>query len=253
MAVLFASGVACGYGGRPVVEGFEARLSRGELLFLLGPIGSGKTTLLRCLGGLSRPLRGTVLVEGKPIHRLAPRERARLVAYVPQHPPRSGLRVYEAVLLGRYPYRRALGPDPRGRGVAEGVLERLGLWELRERRLCELSGGQLQKAMLARALAQEPRLLLLDEPASSLDPRSRLEVMRLLRRVAEEGVAAVIACHSLDLAARFADKVVMLGGGRVVVSGRVGEVLTPENIERTYGLRVEILWRRGRPVVVPLD
>jgi len=252
--VLYASGVACGYGGRPVVEGFEARLGRGELLFLLGPIGSGKTTLLRCLGGLYRPLRGTVLVEGKPIHRLTPRERARLVAYVPQHPPRSCLRVYEAVLLGRYPYRGALGPDSRGHVVVERVLEMLGLGGLAGRRLCELSGGQLQKAMLARALAQEPRLLLLDEPASSLDPRSRLEVMRLLRRVAgEEGVAAVIACHSLDLAARFADRVVMLSGGRPVASGPVGEAFTPENIERTYGLRVEILWRRGRPVVVPLD
>ncbi len=253
MEGLEVENLACGYNGVPVVEDVSFTVRPGELLFILGPIGSGKTTILRCILGILKPLRGSIRLDGADLTALPPRERAKLVGYVPQQMAAVDLTVFDTVLLGRYPHLKGFGPSERDYRIVERVIRLMGLGELANRRLSQLSGGQLQKTAIARALAQEPRLLLLDEPTSNLDPRSRIEVMNLVRRIVRgEGRIAVIASHDLDLAARYADKLLMIRSGRTVAYGGVG-ILNPDNILKTYGLRVEIVWVRGKPAIVPLE
>jgi len=254
MERLVVEGLKCSYDGlNDVVSSVSFTVGRGELLFLLGPIGSGKTTIIRCLLGVLKPKAGSVRLNGVDLLSLPSRVRARLVGYVPQQLTPVDLTVFDAVLLGRYPWMRGLGPSRRDYDVVDRILGLMGLSGLAGRRLSELSGGQLQKVAIAHALAQEPKVLLMDEPTSNLDPRSKLEVMRVVRRVVKgEGKIAVIASHDLEVAARFADRIVMIRGGRVVAAGGL-EVLNERNIFETYGLRVEILWVRGKPVIVPVE
>ena len=254
MEGLTVEGLTCSYdGARPVVERVSFSAGRGEILFILGPIGSGKTTILRCILGILKPLHGRVLVDGVEVSRLPPRLRARIIGYVPQQIPASELTVFDAVLLGRYPHTGGLGPGRRDYEMAARTISMLGLEDLATRKLSQLSGGQLQKVAIARALAQEPKVLLLDEPTSNLDPKAKIEVMSLIRRIARsERRTVVVSSHDLDLAARYADHIVMIRGGRVVAAGGP-EVLNEENIRETYGLRVEIKWIRGRPVVIPVE
>ena len=254
MEELVVENLTCSYNGvKPVVKDVSFRALSGELVFLLGPIGSGKTTILRCILGLLKPLRGRVVFNGVNLASLPPRERARLVGYVPQQLTPSDLTVFDAILLGRYPYSSGLGPSRRDYEVTAKVISMLGLADLATRRLSQLSGGQLQKTAIARALAQEPRILLLDEPTSNLDPKARIEVMNIIRRIARKhGRIVLISSHDLDLAARYADRIVMIREGRITALGGV-EVLNEKNIYETYGLKVEITWHRGRPIILPVD
>jgi iron complex transport system ATP-binding protein len=226
------------YPDRPVLDGVSLALSPGEVLAVLGPNGAGKSTLLRCLAGVLQP-QGSVELDGRPLPSVPPGERARLLAFVPQHvPPRLPMTVFEAVLLGRRPY---LSWRPRASDLeaAWEALSLMGLEELAQREFSEISGGQRQKAALARALAQQSRLLIMDEPTSSLDLRHQLEVMSLLCTLAEErDVGVVLAMHDLNLAARFASRAILLHGGRIEADGPPGEVLTEDAIREVYGVDV---------------
>jgi iron complex transport system ATP-binding protein len=170
---------------------------------------------------------------------------------VPQEIVPVDLRVYDAVLLGRYPYIQGLGPSRRDQEIVSKVLDVLKLGELKDRKLTELSGGQLRKVAIARVLVQNTSLLLLDEPTSNLDLKTKMEVMDMLvRLVREEGRMAIVASHDLCIAARYADKLLMLKDGYVTAYGDVS-ILNEENISKTYGLRVKVLDFDGYPLIVP--
>jgi len=247
------SGVGFSYGAVRVLEGISFDLETGELLAVVGENGAGKSTLLKCINRILECDAGTVTWGGRDVRRMSRREIASCMAYLPQktfYP--SPVTVFDVVLAGRYP--RA--PWMVGRRDEEAVwraLETLGIEDLAVRGFHTLSGGQQQKVLIARALAQEAALLLLDEPTTGLDIRHQLEVMDTVReRVEREGVAAVVTLHDLNLAARYADRVVMIHGGKVHAAGPPPGVLTPENIAAVYGVRVAVFEREGSPAVVAL-
>lgn len=252
MSGLEVSGIDFFYGARQILKGAGFCAGRGELCLLLGANGAGKSTLLRCLNGLLRPRRGGVRLDGQETGGLPLRERARIFGYVPQA-AESGARltVMETVMAGRLPFAGGrLGHADLDRSAL--LLEQLGLSRLAFRSLADLSGGERQRVLIARALVGEPRVLLLDEPTSSLDLRYQYEVMELLLRVSRERRLPVVAVlHDLNLALDFADRAVLLSQGQVLAQGEPQEVLTPERIWEAYGIRAGISRAEGRAVLLP--
>lgn len=230
-------------GGEDVLRGVDLEVRSGALCCVLGPNGSGKTTLLRCLLGHLAPSGGEVLLDGRSVMAWRPADRARRVAYVPQFPTSAfGFTVEELVLAGRYARLGPLGlAGPPDREKVEQALDRTGTLHLRHRGLDEISGGEAQRVMVARALAQEPEVLLLDEPTSHLDLHHQLAVYGLLAEVAAEGMAVLAVSHDLNVAARFAGRLVLLREGRVVADGPPAAVLAPGVLEATFGVRVELV------------
>ncbi|MBN2848375.1 MAG: ABC transporter ATP-binding protein [Coriobacteriia bacterium] len=249
--MLRVNGVTFAYRSLPVLDGVDFTVRPGEFLAVLGNNGAGKSTLLRCITRIVKPKGGVVLLDENDVHALRGDERARLIGYVPQRAEASHMTVYDAVLLGRKPHI-AWDAVHHDYHVVERVLASLGLEGLVMRPIDELSGGELQKTVIARALAQEPSVLLLDEPTSSLDLRNQLDVLATVKRVtAAEGVAVVAVMHDLNLALRFADAFLLLADGRVHACGGP-EVVTPETVSHVYGVPVSVTSVNGSPLVVPL-
>ena len=202
----------------------------------MGPNGCGKTTLLRCIGGLLRPNTGQVLVDGRAVDTFTPRELARQLAFVRQHPQTDfEFSAFEIVLMGRNPYQRRLQNESQADwDIVERCMRQTGTWHLRLSVPSQMSGGELQRVMIARALAQETPLLLMDEPVSSLDIAHQLEVMRLLRAATDKTILIVI--HDLNLALQFCDRLLLLHNGNALYHGPIADGLTPENIRTVYGV-----------------
>ena len=250
-----ARDVTFAYGrGEPVLRGVSVACRPGSLLCLLGPNGGGKTTLLRCLLGWLRPRAGTVELDGRALRNHSPRELARLIAYVPQTPLSAfDFSVGEIVLMGRYSHAGLMGlATEQDRSVAREAMRMTGTLEVADRTLEELSGGQAQCAMIARALAQQPSVILLDEPTSHLDLKNQLLIHRMMQRLAHDWRMAVLCVsHDVNLAARFADELVFLREGAVVASGPPAETIRREVLEQTYGVGVELVPRGSAvPIVV---
>ncbi len=237
-APLEARGVVFDYPGPlRALDGVELALPGGQVLVVIGPNGSGKSTLLRCLAGLLAPVSGTVLLDGRPLSGFPARERARSIAVVPQYlPALPQLAVESFVLGGRYAHlARWRGPQRHDLEAVRSALEDCDAGDLSLRLLDELSGGQRQRVLIARALAQEARVVLVDEPTSSLDPEHQVRVFALLARLARAGRAILVSTHDLNLAGQFADRMVLLDRGRPVASGDVESVLRREVLEPVYG------------------
>ena len=240
-------------GGRRVVDRVSASVARGEWVSLIGPNGAGKTTVLRAVAGLV-PFAGSVRLDGRPAPSLGRLERARLLALVPQEPATPPwMTVGEYVLLGRTPHLGPLAREgARDRKAAARALERLDLLPYAARPLGTLSGGEKQRVVVARALAQEARIVLLDEPTASLDighQQQALELLDFLR--AESGLTLLGAMHDLTLAAQYADRMLLLERGRIVAEGVPSEVLTAERLARHYEAAVDVVPVDGRVAVVP--
>lgn len=240
-------------GGAKILRGFDLDAASGEWLALIGPNGSGKTTALRTMAGLQRH-DGTLLIDGVAIGRLGRRRLARTVALVPQEPVLpAAVSVFQYVLLGRTPHLGYLGREGlTDRELVIDTLERLDAWPLADRPLATLSGGERQRAVIARALVQRPRVLLLDEPTSALDVGRQQEMLELVAELRRETQLTVVsAMHELTLAGQFADRIVLMAGGKAIDAGSPREVLTAEAISEHYGASVRILDGGDRPVVVP--
>jgi len=237
--------------GRPVLEQIRFMVEKGQVLTILGTNGTGKTTLLKCINRILTPAAGTVLIEEQPISELSRNALAQKIGYVEQQRSGSRATVFNTVLLGRKPYIR-WDITQHDMEVASNALETLGMGDYALRYLDELSGGELQKVIIARALAQEPEILLMDEPTSSLDLKNQLEVLTLIRQISRQrGIAAVVAMHDLNLALRFADRFILLKDKTIFAAGGP-EVITPENIESVYAVPVTIAAHNGSRVVIPL-
>ncbi len=241
---LSATDVTVAYDGVDVVHAASLQLSPGQVTVLVGPNGSGKSTLLRTVARLQRA-RSAALTLGEETDgfALTPREFSRRVALLPQgRPTPSGLTVRDVVEFGRYPYRGRWGrADPGGHEAVERALRMTGVADLAERGAEHLSGGQLQRVWLAGCLAQDTGVLLLDEPTTYLDLRYQVELLDLIRDLADDhGIAVGVVLHDLDQAAAVADRIVLLRSGRVIADGEPEDVLTPERLSDTYGIRIEV-------------
>jgi iron complex transport system ATP-binding protein len=245
-----------GYPGRPVLHGIELDARRGELLAVIGPNGCGKTTLLRTITGLMRARRGGVALDGADVTRARTETLARRIAVVAQGAPLpDGFSAFEVALMGRTPHLRLLQSEGRrDLDAVRAAMERANCWGLRDRAVDELSGGERQRVLIARALAQEPDVLLLDEPTSHLDLTHQVATFRLMRELcAERGLAVLAVVHDLTLAGTFADRIALMAEGRIVASGTPASVLEAGLIGRVYGIPVRVVPHpaTGRPVVVP--
>jgi iron complex transport system ATP-binding protein len=245
------------YANAPVLTGLDLTVAAGSITGILGPNGSGKTTLVRLASAALRPAAGRVNVFGTDLAELPARERARLVAVVPQEThPVFDFTVEEIVRMGRAPHLGLLGLEgPRDRAIARGAMERCDVTHVATRSFRALSGGERQRVMLARALAQEARLLLLDEPTAFLDLKHRLAVYALLGRLhRENGLTVVVVSHDINLAARYCDRLVLLRGGSIAADGAPADVLRPDPIRSVYEVEVEIRTdpSSGRPFVIPV-
>ncbi|MGQ9758485.1 MAG: ABC transporter ATP-binding protein [Actinomycetota bacterium] len=244
-------GVSFSYPKVEVLRGVSFTLWPGEVCSVLGNNGAGKSTLLKCLLRMLRPREGIILVEGIPLSRIGPTELAMRAGYVPQRSDGyHRLTVFDAVLLGRKPHVR-WGVKPADLEAVEEVLHRLGLAHLALRYTDELSGGEMQKVVIARALAQEPRILLLDEPTNNLDLRNQTEVMEILRAEAKSGgICVLVAIHDLNLALRYSDRFIVLKDGAVLRWGGP-EVINPETIREAYGVEARVERFGDHVLVIP--
>ena len=244
--------VSVSLSGTPIVEGVSFAVEEGEWLTLIGPNGAGKSTLLRALAQLV-PFTGDIRLDGRPLGRVRRKELARRIAFVPQSPllPPE-MRVREYVLLGRTPYIATLASERRSdHEAADRSLRRLELLELAHRPLRTLSGGEQQRAVLARALAQEAPVLLLDEPTAALDLGRQQQVLELVAELRLHGRLTVIsAMHELTLAAQYADRLALVSGGRLVAAGVPREIATRELIAEHYNARVEVIGDGADPIAV---
>ncbi len=245
-------GVSVSLGSTRALREVSLEVGRGEWVALIGPNGAGKTTALRAIAGLV-PYAGALALGGREVRELGRRRLARLVALVPQLPDRPPeLTVGEYVLLGRTPHLGYLAAErPADRRAAARALERLELVRFTDRLLGSLSGGELQRAVLARALAQEAELLLLDEPTSALDLGRQQQALELVHELREDGLTIVCTMHDLTLAGQYAERLVLLDQGEVVADGVPADVLSPENVELFYGASVRVVEEDGHVYVLP--
>ena len=241
------------FGPVAAVRGLTLRAESGGWTALIGPNGAGKTSALRALAGLVS-FDGEVRVEEQDVRKLGRRALARIVAFVPQKPETPPeLTVAEYVLLGRTPHISYLGGEgKRDREAAARALRRLELEEFAQRPLGSLSGGELQRTVLARALAQEARVLLLDEPTTSLDLGRQQLVLELIDELRQDGLTVVTTMHDLTLAGQYAEHVVLLNGGSVVAEGAASEVLSAQNVSAHYGANVRVIEDEHGVFVVPM-
>jgi iron complex transport system ATP-binding protein len=252
--ILKVENLSAGYSGStPVLREATLEVAAGEIAAVIGPNGCGKSTLLRCISGLMQPQTGAVFLNGKNSESYSLRERAQTLALLAQSFAGSvEIEVEEMALLGRTPFLNNYGtPTARDRDIARRALQQTDTEKFRGRTLGELSGGEKQRVLLARALAQEPKILLLDEPTSNLDIRYQFEILDLVFRLARKGkIAVVLVLHQINLAAAVADSILLLNGdGTVCASGTPGEVVTRENLQNVYHVPLEVFPhpQSGRP------
>jgi len=258
MMQLRIKGISFRYDSIQALEDVTFTAVGGEILGIIGPNGSGKTTLLRCINRTLEPQVGVVLIDDRDVTHLSRREIAQQMGLVPQDAAITfPFTVLEAVLMGRHPYRSILGGEtPRDLEIVNEALRLTNTLHLASRPITGLSGGEQQRVIIARALAQEPDVLLLDEPTSHLDINHQLEILELVRRLTKErGLVTLLTSHDLNLAARYCDRLLMLERGRVYALGTPEEVLTPANIRQVYRVEVEVTRHRSTGIlqVLPLS
>lgn len=250
-AMIEIKGLQFSYQVQPVLQDVCCHIHAGDFVALVGPNGSGKSTLLKCINRILRPQKGSITINEREVATIVPAELARFMAYVPQSQRRQySTTVFDAVLTGRKPH---IGWRPVGKDFdyVSDTLRYLHLEALSDKRVNELSGGQQQMVMIARALAQEPNILLLDEPTANLDIRHQFEVLELLRELCRRGITIIIAIHDINMAIRYASHIMMLKEGRIFAYGEQ-EVVTSENIGELYNINVEIIRRDDNLYILPV-
>lgn len=239
-----------GRSSKTVLNNISFEFEKGQCLAVLGNNGAGKSTLLKCIDRICPTDGAGVYIDGQNVFEMNNRTMAQNIAYVPQNSESVNMTVFDTVLLGRKPYIK-WDVSSEDREIVSGIIDKMGLNELSLRNVSELSGGEAQKVMMARALAQQPKLLLLDEPTSNLDPYNQHEMLHVIRDIArEQNIAVIIIIHDLNLAMRHCDKFLFLKNAGVYSFGGV-ETVNPETIENVYGLKVDIIQHRGINIIVP--
>lgn len=240
--------------GRAILDGITATIAAGHLVALVGPNGAGKSTLLKAIVGLCEPSRGSVsFTDDGAAALIDPSERARRLAYLPQERILAWpMRTRAIVALGRLPHAQArTGETAADSAAIDAAMRAMDIANLAARPVNELSGGERARVLVARALAQEPDILIADEPSAALDPRHQIDLFETLRKRAASGRIVVAALHDLTAAARYAGTVILMDGGRIAAIGPPRQVLTPELLRRVYGIEAHTIDVAGLPVIVP--
>jgi len=245
-------GLSFNYNSSTILDDLDLVVDDSQVLGLVGPNGSGKTTLIKCIDRILKP-KGSILLDDSDIETMNQKEIAKHLGYVPQSSSTPiSTSVFDTVLMGRKPHISWRVSDADLDKVAD-ILQLLRLEDLAMRDLSQLSGGQKQKVLIARALCQEPSVLLLDEPTSNLDMKHQLEVMETITTlVKQKNISAVMALHDLNLAARFVDKLAILKGGRIYAAGEPADLLNERNIREVYGVEAIVMDNLDRPYIIPL-
>ena len=238
------------YGGRKVLDRISFDVEDNSIVSILGPNGAGKTTLLRCLCNLHRPQEGSILVDGTDVLTLSGRELAKHIGYVPQSTKPVRTTVFDTALIGRRPYME-WGVTKRDMEITEGVLDALGLTGLSMRYANEISGGEYQKVQIARAMVQEPEILILDEPTNNLDIANQHVTMHaILNAGSSRGMCTIMTMHDINLAVHYSDRFLFIKDGRVWAYGGP-EIITEELVHDVYGIDSDVIIHKGMPFVIP--
>ncbi len=253
MIQLQAKGIVFGYNSSPILKDVSFEIGPSRLVTIVGPNGSGKSTLIKCIDRILSPKSGSILIDRKDVTKMDRMEIARNLSYVPQNSARTfSSNVFDTVLMGRRPHIGWLSSDDDEDKVW-GVLRLLGIEDLAMSGFGELSGGQQQKVLIARALVQETKVMLLDEPTSNLDIWHQLDVMNIVSDlVRKRRMTALIALHDLNLASKYSHGIIMMKKGKIMAVGDPGSVLTPENIEAIYNVEVAVRSQSEAPFIVPV-
>ncbi|MFW5998886.1 MAG: ABC transporter ATP-binding protein [Bacillota bacterium] len=238
------------YNGTKILNNINLTLNKGEILSLIGPNGSGKTTLLKCINKILKPDSGIIKLNELNIENFSLKEMAQNLGYVPQEDQsRFPVTVFDAILMGRKPYIR-WKPSAEDLNIVKNIIQKLNIENISLKSINELSGGQKQKVLLGRVLAQKPEIILLDEPTSNLDLKHQLETLNIIKKLSRENISVIIAIHDLSLAERYSDKFVLLNKGKVFAAGG-REIISEENIEKVYGVKISIKNHNGRKLIIP--
>lgn len=239
------------YGTNKIIENISFHVEPGDFISILGVNGSGKSTLIKCLNKILKCDEGVVFIENQDINNLKNNDIAKIIGYVPQNLEKGFLTVFDTVLLGRKPYIE-WNVSEDDIELTWNIIKSLNLEDLALRYVNELSGGELQKVIIARALVQEPKILLLDEPTSGLDLKNQFEVMKFIKKISKEhAIASIIVMHDLNLAIRYCDKFIMLKKGGLIISGDMCD-LSANHIKQIYGVDVYIKKFEGIPFILPI-
>ena len=239
---LTVKNASCGYDGKAIINNVSLRLRQGEIVCILGPNGIGKTTIFRSVLGFLDLISGEIELGGKPRSQLSQKEFSRIVGYVPQvHEPPFPYTVPDVVVMGRSAHLKSFeSPGLKEYRIADRVMEMLGISYLRDKTYTQISGGERQMVLVARALAQEPQLLVMDEPTANLDFGNQIHVLECVKRLSGSGLGVLMTTHSPDHAFLCGDRVILLTKNKEILEGPVDEIVTEENLRRAYGVEVKI-------------
>jgi iron complex transport system ATP-binding protein len=249
--ILSVEGFNFKYPSHTVLKDISFSLEKGECLAILGTNGAGKSTLLKCINRLLKPQKGAMFIEKIDVQRLSQVKLAQKIGYVSQNNQSSRATVFDTILIGRKPYIK-WDITQKDLDIVNRAIKILELEDYSLRYIDELSGGEVQKVLIARALAQEPKVLMLDEPTSNLDLKNQLEVINIIKKVVKSNcISAVVTIHDLNLALRFADKFILLKKGEIFAAGGI-DIMTAENIESVYSVPVRVKVFENTPIIVPI-
>ncbi|OQX22297.1 MAG: hypothetical protein BWK75_01120 [Candidatus Altiarchaeales archaeon A3] len=229
------------YNNTKIIDGITFNLEDGKFYGIIGPNGAGKTTLLKLMSKILKPTKGEIFIGEKNINEISYAEIAKIIAYVPQNSSFYPFSVFEYVMLGRIPYLKRLQKEgPKDKLIVENALKFTNALKFKDKSITEISGGEKQRVVIAKALAQGPKILFADEPTSQLDIKYQIETLKIFKELTKQGIMVVCALHDLNLAAMFCDVLILMDGGKILVVGTPEEVLTGENIKNVYGIDVEV-------------
>jgi len=252
-AMVKIDGIRFSYGNHEALKGLDIEGRKGQFIGLIGPNGSGKSTLLRCINGILKPNIGSIMVDGQDVTKLKLSELAQVCGNVPtEFPDDFNLTVLDLVFMGRYPYVQALWWEKKeDEDIVVQALKDFNVYDLKERKIGEISSGEKQRTLLAKAVVQTPKIMLVDEPSAHLDLKYKLESMEHLKGLVNNDMSIIVASHDINLLVKYCDKVIILSKGQIVAYGEPNEVITPELIRDVYGVVAEVYRNNGDIFIIP--
>jgi len=246
-------GIRFSYGDREILKGLDIEGRRGQFIGLIGPNGSGKSTLLRLINGILKPDVGRILVDGRDVNKIKFSEMAQICSNVPtESPDEFNLTVLDLVLMGRYPYVLNLWWEKKeDEDIVIQALKDFNVYDLKDRKICEISSGEKQRTLLAKAVVQTSKVMLVDEPSAHLDLKHKLESMEYLKGLVGNDMSIIVASHDINLLVKYCDKVIILSKGQIVAYGEPDNVITADLIRDVYGVVVEVYRNNGDILIIP--